>query len=64
MIIPIALSSTYGLTRLGFTRCPIEQGPCFNWGIPMLPETPELISYILTGALITAIISILRARFI
>jgi hypothetical protein len=65
MIVAIATASTYGPTRLGFLgRCPIEQGPCFNWGIQMLPETPELISYILTGALITAIISILRARFV
>ncbi|MEM2850095.1 MAG: DUF6784 domain-containing protein, partial [Candidatus Bathyarchaeia archaeon] len=64
MIVPIVLSSVYGLSRLGFTKCPIESGLCGLWGIPMLPETSELISYILFGALITAIISLLRARFV
>lgn len=64
MIVPIVLSSTYGLTRLGFMKCPIEQGLCGLWAIPMLPENPELIFYIVFGALITAIISLLRARFV
>ncbi|MEM2351744.1 MAG: DUF6784 domain-containing protein, partial [Thermoproteota archaeon] len=66
MIVPIVLSSIYGLSRLGFTRCALETHGCagqFEY-IGMFPKIPEMISYIFLGALITGIISILRARFV
>jgi hypothetical protein len=66
MIIPIWLSSTYGLTRLGIARCELATHSCageFGY-IGMFPKIPDMLQYIFAGALVTAIISILRARFV